>query len=150
MRAKVYCIFFPNISPDRQHPEIFPSPSIDNGHTSLSTTELLSIISSCATLYPITASRLTAIQDLPIPSAETSTSLISLDPRLARVEVLQESQSRELADLRIRTASCVQRWYDLGVLGGGECWTDWEGRMGTVEKTVRREETTKARDSITT
>ncbi|MCJ1257861.1 hypothetical protein MMC24_005687 [Lignoscripta atroalba] len=131
----------------QQHPEIFPPTAKKDSQNSLTTSELLSIISSCATLYPTTASRLTSVQDLPIPPAETSALLISLHPRLARVELLQNSLAGELAKLRLRTASCIQRWYEIGVLGSGECWTEWEERVGVVEKTVRREEAAKARES---
>ena len=45
-----------------------------------------------------------------------------------------------MADLRARSARAIQRWYELGVLGQSECWTEWEGRVMEVEKRVRREE----------
>ena len=45
-----------------------------------------------------------------------------------------------MAELRRRSARAVQRWYEVGVLGGSECWTEWEGRVVEVEKSVRREE----------
>lgn len=77
---------------------------------------------------------------------ELSVSLISLQPRLARLELLQESHAREVDHLRLRSASVLQRWYALGVLEGGECWTEWERRVTDVEKRVRREEAYRARD----
>ena len=43
-----------------------------------------------------------------------------------------------MAALRARSAKAVQRWYELGVLGQGECWAEWEGRMEECEKKVRR------------
>ena len=115
--------------------------------TTLSTKELLAIITSCATSFPTTASRLTAIKDLPVPPAESSAALIALKPRIARVELLQESQGKELAELRSRSASAIQRWYELSVLGGNECWTEWEGRLSDVEKRLRREEGYNAREA---
>ena len=45
-----------------------------------------------------------------------------------------------MAALRARSAKAVQRWYELGVLGQGECWAEWEGRMEECEKKVRRAE----------
>lgn len=63
------------------------------------------------------------------------------------MELLQESQGRELAELRLRSASAMQRWYELSVLGGNECWTEWEGRMSIVEKRLRREEGYSAREA---
>ena len=73
-------------------------------------------------------------------------SLISLQPRLARLKLLQEAHAKTVADLRLRSAATLQRWYEIGVLGGGECWTEWEGRVTTVEKRVRREEALQARE----
>ena len=108
--------------------------------TTLSTGEILAIIDSCAPSYHTTASRLSAIKDLPIPPAEASALLVSLQPRLSRLELLQDEQSREMAELRTRSARVIQRWYEVGVLGESECWSEWEGRVVEVEKRVRREE----------
>lgn len=124
---------------DSRYPDLF-QPSTSEIPTSLTTSEILAIINSCATSFPTTASRLNAIKDLPIPSAESSASLIALHPRLNKVELLQESHARDVSELRTRTASAIQRWYELGILGESECWTEWEGRVVNVEKNVRRQE----------
>ncbi|KAL8952063.1 MAG: hypothetical protein Q9222_002015 [Ikaeria aurantiellina] len=113
----------------------------------LSTEEILSIVTAHAPLYPLTASRLTSIHDTAIPSASSSTSLIALQPRLTALESLQEAQTRTMAALRSRSANAIQRWYELGVLGQGECWADWEGRMEECEKRARRLEGAKQRSS---
>ena len=63
------------------------------------------------------------------------------------MELLQESQGREMAELRLRSASAIQSWYELSVLDGNECWTEWEGRMSNVEKYLRREERYSAREA---
>lgn len=140
---------------DSSYPDVF-HPPLPQGHvsyhppevlTTLSTKELLAIITSCATSFPTIASRLIAIKDLPVPPAESSAALIALKPRIARVELLQESQGKELAELRSRSASAIQRWYELSVLGGNECWTEWEGRLSNVEKRLRREEGYNAREA---
>lgn len=122
------------------HSDLFQPTTTDFPSTSLTTPELLAVISSYATSYHTTASRLTSINDVPIPPLESSASLISLQPRIARLELLQESHAKSLAKLGLRSASVIQRWYELGVLGGGECWTEWEGRVTNAEKRVRREE----------
>ena len=124
---------------DATYPDLF-RPNTSDVPTSLTVSEILAIVDSCATSFPSTASRLNAIKDLPVPSAESSSSLIELNPRLAQVHRTQELQAREMAELRTRTASAIQRWYELGVLGGSECWTEWEGRLANVEKRVRRAE----------
>ena len=40
----------------------------------------------------------------------------------------------------MRSARALQRWYEVGVVGSGECWAEWEGRLGDVEREVRRVE----------
>ncbi|MCJ1379230.1 hypothetical protein MMC17_002330 [Xylographa soralifera] len=131
----------------RNYANIFSRTPEAAERAAFSNSERLSIVKSCATLFPTTASRLTSIQDLPIPSAESSTNLIVLHPRLAQVEFLQDSQSQEITNLRLRTASVLQRWYEVGVLAHGECWTEWDERLMEVEKSLRREEGSRARDA---
>lgn len=125
---------------DSAHPDLFYPTNSHLPPTSLTTSEILSIIGSCATSYQTTASCLTSIKDLSIPPADSSTKLMALHPRMAQLELLQESQAKEMAELRSRSATMIQRWYEFGVLGGGECWTEWEGRVANVEKAVRRKE----------
>jgi hypothetical protein len=95
---------------------------------------------SSATLYPTTASRLTSILDVPVPPAETSASLVALQPRISKVEIVQEAQNRDLVELNKRSAEVLERWYKISVLGGGECWAEWEGRVARVERDTRRQE----------
>lgn len=75
--------------------------------------------------------------DVPIPEAQKSTQLIELAPRIARVELLQRSQAKEVGELRERTAGLLQKWYVDGVMGRGEEWAGIEGRVGGVERKVR-------------
>ncbi|KAI4144936.1 MAG: hypothetical protein L6R39_003972 [Caloplaca ligustica] len=122
------------------HPTLFctSQPDLDAIPSSFSTEEVTGIVTAHAPLYPLTAFRLTSIRDINIPSSSLSTSLIALRPRLAQVAQLQDTQAKEMAELRARSAKAVQRWYELGVLGQGECWAEWEGRMEECEKKVRR------------
>lgn len=98
------------------------------------------MVNSCATSYSATASQLTLVEQLKIPDAEQSTALIALQPRLAAAESTQARQGRELAGLRLRTARVLQRWYDITVMGGNECWAEWDDRLMDAERKVRREE----------
>ena len=139
-----------NLDLDSAHPELFQPTLSESNSTGLTRAELIALISSCATAYPTTVSRLTSIKDIPIPTAESSASLIALHPRIARLELLQDSHAKELDDLRLRSASLVQRWYEFGVLGGGDCWTEWERRVATVERRVRREEVFRAKEQLAT
>lgn len=130
---------------DARYPNLFHLSTSDIS-TTLSAVELFSIIGSCASSYYTTASRLHAVKDLPIAPAESSAALIALQPRLAQIELLQDSQAREISDLRARSAQAIQRWYEVGILGGSECWSEWEERTVDVEKRVRREEGLKAKE----
>lgn len=57
----------------------------------------------------------------------------------------QEEQADTISELRVRTARVLQRWYEVGLVGGGECWAEWEGRLEDVEREVKREEIVRER-----
>ena len=84
---------------------------------------------------------------MPIPPTESSVVLVSLLPRIAKIKELQDSQAAEVADLRLQSAAILKRWYEIGVLGSGECWTEWEERMLDMEKIVRRGESRRAQEA---
>ncbi|KAI4094354.1 MAG: hypothetical protein Q9206_000321 [Seirophora lacunosa] len=130
------------------YPSIFhPSSSdLDVRPSTLSTEELSAVVTAHAPLYPLTASRLTLIHDINIPSSSLSSSLIALKPRLAQLARLQDAQVKEMMELRATSAKVVQRWYELGVLAQGECWAEWEGRMEQCEKSLSRLESGRRRE----
>ncbi|KAL3486715.1 hypothetical protein BJX62DRAFT_241681 [Aspergillus germanicus] len=123
------------------------SAHIPSEDPSLPLSSQAAIILSYTTSFPETASRLTSLQDLPIPPATQSASLIDLQPRIDTLSKKQEEQAREVAELRVRTAKVLQRWYEVSVLGGGEVWGEWEGRIEGVERGVRRGEVNKEREA---
>lgn len=53
---------------------------------------------------------------------------------------MQEGLAGEVSELRVRSARVLRRWYEVGLVGGGECWAEWEGRVERVERGVRRAE----------
>ena len=59
---------------------------------------------------------------------------------------MQAAQADEIAELRARSAVVVKRWMEVGVVGGGEVWGEWEGRVEGVERAVRRVEGVRGRD----
>ena len=59
---------------------------------------------------------------------------------------MQRQHQNEVAELRRRSAKVIERWYELGVLGVGECWAEWESRVEGVERQVRRREHEKEKD----
>lgn len=133
---------------DDRFPDLFHSPPTTNPETipeTLTNQNLASIVLSYASAFPETASRLTSLNDLPIPDAQCSAALIELQPQLDRVARGQEEQARDISELRMRTAKVLQRWYEIGLVGGGECWAEWEGRLEDVEREMKREEVVRER-----
>lgn len=100
---------------------------------------------SYATAFPETASRLTSLKDLPIPEAHKSAALVELQPRFDRLAQTQSEQAAAISELRVRSARVLQRWYEVGLVGSGECWAEWEGRLEDVEREVRRTEVIRER-----
>jgi hypothetical protein len=133
----------PNI--DSKFPDLFQSTALQTVPTSLSSQNLASIVLSYASAFPETSSRLTSLNDLPIPEAKASASLIELQPRLDKIAQVQEQQAKEVSELRIRSAVLLQRWYELGLLGSGECWAEWESRLEDVDREVKRAEVVRDR-----
>ncbi|KAI9873700.1 MAG: hypothetical protein M1830_010708, partial [Pleopsidium flavum] len=91
-----------------RYPDFFQSQPANEIPSSLTTASLFTIVNSCATLYHTSASRLTSIQDVAIPSANASASLIELNARLARIMLLQDAQSAEIAELRSRSVALIE------------------------------------------
>lgn len=107
---------------------------------------LASIVLSYATAFPETASRLSSLQDLPIPPASASTAIVELQPRIDRALETQRRQAEEIAELRVQSTLLMKRWVEVGIVGGGEVWGEWEERMKMVERGVRREEKARERE----
>ncbi|RDW62126.1 hypothetical protein BP6252_11559 [Coleophoma cylindrospora] len=125
------------------HPDLFQSIGAAELPTTLDSSSLLSIVLASASAYPTTASRLTSISDLPIPAASLSAQLVELQPRVAKIEALQMDQAADMAELRMRTAAVLQRWYAVDVLGAGDSWAELEDRVDWVEQRVRQVALTK-------
>ncbi|KAE8381435.1 hypothetical protein BDV26DRAFT_255597 [Aspergillus bertholletiae] len=126
-------------------PDLFRPTPPQTLPENLTTENLASIVLSYASAFPETASRLTSLNDLPIPDAQTSASLIQLQPRLDQLAQVQEEQAKQISALRVRTARALQRWYEIALVGSGECWAEWEGRLEDVEREVKREEVMRER-----
>ncbi|KAJ6164527.1 hypothetical protein N7470_003199 [Penicillium chermesinum] len=127
-----------------QFPDLFQAPTPEDVPEGLSSRALASIVLSYATAFPETASRLTSLNDLPIPDPESSAALVELQPQLDRVALLQKEQAQAISELRVRTARVLQRWYEVGLVGSGECWRSgkeelkmWKERLGG-ERSLRR------------
>ena len=75
-----------------------------------------------------------------MPDAQSSAALIDLQPQLDRLAQTQSGQAAEISELRGRTGRVLRRWDDVGLVGSGECWAEWEGRLEDVEREIRRGE----------
>lgn len=87
-----------------------------------------------------------SIRDTPVAPAESSVQLMEMRGRVGEVEVLQESQLRDIAVLKERTAAVLQRWYSIDIIQAGECWADVEARVEHAERIVRRATSVKEYD----
>ncbi|EAW12783.1 putative nuclear distribution protein RO10 [Aspergillus clavatus NRRL 1] len=126
-------------------PDLFRPTPPHSLPENLTTQNIASIVLSYASAFPETASRLTSLNDLPVPDAQASASLVELQPRLDGLARVQEEQAAQISELRVRTARVLQRWYEIGLVGSGECWAEWEGRLEDVEREVKREEVVRER-----
>ncbi|EGD91634.1 hypothetical protein H112_00740 [Trichophyton rubrum D6] len=129
-----------------RYPDLFQSASTHTPPATMTPATLASIVLSYATAFPETASRLSSLQDLPIPPASASTALVELQPRIDRAQETQRRQAEEIAELRVQSTLLMKRWVEVGVVGGGEVWGEWEERMKMVEIGVRREEKARERE----
>lgn len=98
------------------------------------------MVLSMASQFQAFSSQLNAIMDSPIPNPRTSTELITLIPRINRIELLQEAQRAEAAVLRKRTLDVLQRWYLVGVEGVNECFAEWDERTVGLDRALWRTE----------
>jgi len=121
-----------------KHADLFHATPSDGAPKIMDTQAIFSTVLACASSYHLTASQLTSILDLPLPTAGSSTLLIDLQPRIAKVETLQQSQARDIAVLKQRTSALLQRWYAIDILCTGEYWADVEGKVELMEQQVRR------------
>ena len=104
------------------------------------------VVLSMATLFPSAVSDLTSMSSLSVPPSEAMTALILQGPRMQRLRAHQARQARDLARLRHQSARMVERWYQTTVLGSGDCWAEWDGRVTELAQLVQRVERQRARE----
>lgn len=126
------------MDPEANFPEIFKNAQAAAPPSTLTSDEKLSTVFSAAPSIYATSSQLTSIKDTPIPDPSISANITSLLPRIYRAEVVQQTQAREIADLRKRSAALLERWYLLGIEGVNECFVEWDKRTMVVDKFLTR------------
>ncbi|RPB05214.1 hypothetical protein L873DRAFT_1825368 [Choiromyces venosus 120613-1] len=124
----------------KNYPEIFKTHhhATSPSSSTLTPSEKLSTVLTAAPSIHATSSQLTSIRDTPIPDPNVSADLIALMPRVNRAEVVQQTQAREIAELRRRSAALLERWYLLGIEGVNECFAEWDERTLEVDKLLSR------------
>lgn len=130
---------------DERYPVVFLPATNDRPPSTLDSSTIQSIVLAHAASFSETVSRLTSVKDLPIPPASASVELSALQPRLDKVKEAQYSQIREVTELRARSARLLERWLEVGVVGQGEVWAEWEERAKAAERGVRRIEVARER-----
>ncbi|KAI9783305.1 MAG: hypothetical protein M1816_001437 [Peltula sp. TS41687] len=133
------------------YPDLFPPlgalPTNPTIPTSLPPSTLLSIILAYANRFPSITSQLKSVfEHSGIPPAEASMALVRLKPRIDAFTATQERQGEEFLRLQRRTATLLERWYEVGVLAQGDCWAEWDERVRRVERVVRRVEVQRERE----
>jgi hypothetical protein len=116
-------------------------PELRDSSPSVPITELstqASVVLAHATLFPETASRLSSLQSLQVPSAEQSTKLSELAPQIVQAQRTQDELEREVQELRQRSARCLEWWVKHGVVGLGDLWEEWEDRIKLAERQIAR------------
>nr|POF22062.1 hypothetical protein CFP56_36149 [Quercus suber] len=132
----------------KAHPSLFhpsASPTDNEAASLLPTGALAELVLAHSPLYTSTASQLTALQSTPLSDSDGLTKLVEVMPRIEKARAKQEAQTREVAELRARSARVVEEWYESGVLEMGDKWAEWEERVRDCEILVRRKEAVKRR-----
>ena len=133
---------------DKHYPDLFVPAAEDRPPSTQDIATIASIVLAHASSFSETVSRLTSVQELPLPPASASADLIAVQPRLEKVQEVQAAQLRKVSDLRARSARLAERWLEVGVVGQAEIWAEWEERVRVVERGVRRMEVRREKQKL--
>jgi hypothetical protein len=131
----------------KEHPEIFHASEPHEVPSTLPPAGLAQLVLAHEQLYKTTATQLTTLnENSVIPDPAPLSKLISLQPRIDRIEAKQRRQAQEVAELRLRSMRVLAAWHEKGVLEMGEKFAEWEDSLKDVEILVRRNEAAKRRE----
>lgn len=131
---------------ENQHPDLWDEPTTSEGSDQAPDPALAALVLAHMPSYHTTAAQLTSLNDLPVPDASSSASLLSLEPRIQRAMERQEQQAKVIADMRQASLGLIGRWYEVGIVAMGDCWNEWEAHLMDAERTVRQAEARKRRE----
>lgn len=132
-----------------EHPQVFAQGLDQHGSPALPPASLAALVLSHTQLYQRLSTQLASLQDSSVPDPAPASKLQSLQPRIEKAAARQDEQARELAELRLRSATAIEQWYTAGIMDMGERWAEWEERVRDVEILVRRMEAAKRREAGT-
>lgn len=131
----------------KQHPELFHPVDPQSAPPTLAPASLAQLVIAHENQYKTVASQLSILsENKDVPEPAPLAKLIALQPRIDRLEAKQTEQAWEFAELRARSASLVEEWYENGILDMGEKFADWEETLRDYEILVRRKEAAKKRE----
>lgn len=104
----------------------------------LDTEEKAVMVVERAPQFAATASQLKTLGDQQIPSTDGFSKLAKLLPRIAEAEERHLQQALQISLLRKKNGLLVQRVKQVQFLGAARCWTEWQGRLQNVQKTIAR------------
>ncbi|KAF1979071.1 hypothetical protein BU23DRAFT_448632 [Bimuria novae-zelandiae CBS 107.79] len=114
------------------------NPPQDSQDAGLTTEQKAVVVVERAPQFATTASQLKTLDDQQLPSTDGFIKLAKLLPRIAEAEDGHLQQALEISLLRKRTGLLVQRVKQVQFLGAARCWTEWQGRLQDVQKSVAR------------
>lgn len=131
---------------EKKHPALWDEPSTSEETDDLPDDALSALVLAHMPSYHTTAAQLTSLNDLPVPDASSSSALLSLEPRIQSLRERQQRQEKVISQLRQQSVALIGRWYEVGIVSMGDCWSEWDSRLMETERTVRRAEGRKKRE----
>ena len=131
---------------EKKHPDLWDEPNTSEETDNLPDDALSALVLAHMPSYHTTAAQLTSLNDLPVPDASSSAALLSLEPRIQSLRERQQRQERVISHLRQQSVALIGRWYEMGIVSMGDCWSEWDARMMETERTVRQAEGRKKRE----
>jgi hypothetical protein len=131
----------------KQNPGLFHPSDPHQVPSTLPPAGLAQLVLAHEQLYKTTATQLATLnENSTIPDPAALSKLISLQPRIDKIEAKQYQQAQEVAEMRLRSMRAVATWHEKGVLEMSEKWVGWEEDLRDFEILVRRNEAAKRRE----
>jgi hypothetical protein len=114
----------------------------------MTTADKTTIILASSSTFEAAQARLSSLDGVKLEDASALVPLATMRKEIAAAQAIQEAQEALVAVLQERTANVLAKWYQYSILDQGRQWAEWEGRLMTVERTVKRKEVAKTKDGL--